>query len=265
MNPVDSDTRTAQPLAPWVGGKLALAARLIRRIEALPHQLYAEPFVGMGGIALRKRRSPCEAINDRSGEVVNLFRIVQRHPEALLSEMRLQLVSRADFQRLLRVPPDTLTDIERAARFLALQRMAYGGKPGPTSFPARRQRPENLSATDLRTAIEAVHDRLARVTIEKLEYGEFIKRYDSPRALFYLDPPYYLCESYYGKGLFEREDFERLADLLGSIKGRWLMSINDHPEVRRIFRRFHIEEEPVNYRVGGVIKPVVELVVGGGG
>ena len=122
-----------------------------------------------------------------------------------------------------------------------------------------------FGADTLRRAVEALHDRLARVTIECLDYQEFIRRYDGPGALFYLDPPYYLCEDYYGKGLFSRDDFEHLADLLGGIKGRWLMSINDHPEVRRLFARFRIDEEPVAYRVGGVVKPVVELVIGGGG
>ena len=219
----------------------------------------------MGGVILRKPPSPCEAINDRSGEVVTLFRVVKYHPEELLSEMRLQLVSRQEFQRHLQVNPDTLTDIQRAARFLTLQRLAYGGKPGETSFPARRQRGETLSAADLRRAVEAVHDRLGRVTIENLGYAEFIERYDGAKALFYLDPPYYLCEYYYGKNLFSRDDFERLADLLGGIKGYWLMSINDHPEVRRLFGRFRIDEGPVTYRVGGAIKPVVELVISGGG
>ena len=42
------------------------------------------------------------------------------------------------------------------------------------------------------------------------------------------------------------------------------MSINDHPEVRELFERFRIEEEPVNYRVGTAVKPVVELVISGG-
>jgi DNA adenine methylase len=86
--------------------------------------------------------------------------------------MRLQLVSRAEFARLLRVPADTLTDIQRAARFLTLQRLVYGGKPGSGSFPARRTQPRSLEAGALRRQVEAVHDRLARVTLECLEYPQ---------------------------------------------------------------------------------------------
>ena len=135
--------------------------------------------------------------------------------------------------------------------------------------PARpRFRPDASGAKTCRRPISAAPSKPSTtgwhgVTIECLDYQEFIRRYDHAGALFYLDPPYYLCEDYYGKGLFSRDDFERLAYLLGGIKGRWLMSINDHPEVRRLFGRFRIDEEPVSYRVGGAVKPVVELVISG--
>jgi len=262
MNRTDS-TRPAhaRPLAPWVGGKRGLARHLVARIAAIPHRLYAEPFVGMGGVFLRRpSRATVEAINDGSRDVATLFRVVRHHPEALLSEMRLQLVSRDDFRRLLAVPPESLTDIQRTARFVALQRMAYGGKPDCSSFPVRPSNPKTFDAGVLRSLVEAAHDRLARVTIECLDFQEFIERYDRPEGLFYLDPPYFGCENYYGKGLFVRSDFERLAALLARTKARWLMSLNDHLETRRLFGAFAVEEVPVTYQIGGP-KPVVELVV----
>lgn len=258
----DSGVRRAQPLAPWVGGKRSLAARIIRRIEGAPHDFYGEPFVGMGGVFLRRARpAPVEAINDRSNEVVNLFRVVRRHPDALAQEMQLQLVSRSEFKRLLAVPPDTLTDIERAARFILLQRLAYGGRPGSTSFPARRVRADSLDADFLRGVINGVHRRLGRVTIEHLDFGEFLDRYDRDGALFYLDPPYWGCEGYYGPGMFSRADFGLLSKVLRRLRGKFLLSINDVPEVRDLFGWARIEEEPVTYRVGRTAKPVVELVI----
>lgn len=204
-----------------------------------------------------------EAINDRARDVVNLFRVVRHHPEALIEDLRLQLISRADFQRLLKTDPDTLTDIQRAGRLLALMKLCYGGKPGSTSFPARRITADSLDAGMLRRSIEAVHDRLAKVTIEHLDFGEFLDRYDQPEALFYLDPPYWGCEDYYGRNLFGRADFERLAEQLVALKGRFLLSLNDVPEVRRIFGRFTIEEVPQTYRVGQTVKPVTELIISG--
>lgn len=55
------------PLAPYIGGKRALAKDLVALIDATPHVLYAEPFVGMGGVFFRRRRRPRkEVINDIS-------------------------------------------------------------------------------------------------------------------------------------------------------------------------------------------------------
>ena len=76
------------------------------------------------------------------------------------------------------------------------------------------------------------------VLIESLDYPDFIARYDRPAALFYIDPPYFGKEREYGdQSRFERADFERLAELLGDIAGRFILSLNDRPEVHRIFPR----------------------------
>src|SRR5690606_12555153 len=104
-----------RPIAPYIGGKRALAKRLAERIEAIPQKIYAEPFVGMGGVFFRRRSRPRkEVINDISADVVNLFRLLQRHYQQLLDVLKWQVCSRAEFERLMAVDPETLTDLERA-------------------------------------------------------------------------------------------------------------------------------------------------------
>jgi DNA adenine methylase len=204
----------------------------------------------MGGVFFRRRdRVRNEVINDAAGDVVNLFRIIRQHPEALIAEASQQLASREDFDRLCRVPADTLTDIQRALRFYWLQRLGYGGCVRSRSFPTRPTQPKGIRPETMAKHLQAAHHRLAGVTIEHLGYAEFIRRYDRQQTLMYLDPPYYGVEDYYGKELFERADFERLAELLGTLKGRFLLSLNDHPQVRRIFGRFEIDTIPVRYSV----------------
>lgn len=113
--------RPAAPVAPWLGGKKRLHPTIIERIEAIPHKTYCEAFVGMGGVFLRRRFRPkLEVMNDRNGEIVNLFRILQRHLPQLMDVMRFSIASRRDFERLRETDPSTLTDLERAARFLYL-------------------------------------------------------------------------------------------------------------------------------------------------
>ncbi len=242
--------RPATPVAAWQGGKSKLAKTLIERIERIPHQTYVEPFVGMGGVFLRRGYRPrLEVANDLNGEIVNLFRILQRHYPQLMEVMRFQLASRREFERLRVVDPATLTDIERAARFLYLQRLAFGGQVKGVFGVAPDHAPR-FSLARLEPILDAAHERLDGVVFESLDWSEVISRYDSARTLFYLDPPYFGGESDYGKGMFERRDFQRMADLLASIKGAFILSINDTPEIREIFAQFHLDEVRLSYTVG---------------
>lgn len=224
-----------KPIAPWLGGKRNLSKRICGLIDTTSHETYAEPFLGMGGVFLRRRsRPPLEAVNDISGDVVTLFRVMQRHPDALKAALRWRMASRDEFQRLLKEDAEALTDIERAARTLYLQRLAFGGKVTGQAFGVSAGRPRWRPEGLLRR-LDRLHDRLAGVVIERLHYANFIERYDADGTLFYLDPPYWNGESDYGKGVFARPDFERISDALKTIKGRFLLSLNDVPEIREIF------------------------------
>lgn len=254
--------KPVRPVAPYIGGKRVLARRLIELIEATPHDLYAEPFVGMGGVFFRRSRRPKkEVINDISTDVVNLFRLLQRHYQQLLDVLKWQVCSRAEFERLLGLDASRLTDLERAVRFLYLQRTSFGGKVASRVFGVTRTNPSRFDLTKLVPMLEDVHERLCSVDIERLPYADLIRRYDTPGTLFYLDPPYWGCEDDYGADVFGRDDFELLAQQLEAISGRFILSINDKPEIREIFAAFRIEEVSLNYRVGGKVTPARELIV----
>src|SRR5690606_29957938 len=144
-----------KPVAPYIGGKRALAKRLVERINATPHTTYAEPFVGMGGVFFRRNQRPRkEVINDISTDVVTLFRLLQRHYQQLLDVMKWQICSRADFERLVAVDPDTLTDLERAVRFIYLQRTAFGGKVKGRNYGVTATDPARFDLTKLVPMLE---------------------------------------------------------------------------------------------------------------
>ena len=238
------------PLAPYLGGKFRLSKRIIAKIEQIPHKIYAEPFVGMGGIFLRRTQIPkAEIINDINGELVNLYRIVRRYPNTLYKETEFLFASRQEFERQLKTPPETLTDIERAARFLYLQNQAFGGKVTGQSFGVSIDRPARFDFVKLNDRIRAVGERLASVTIERLDFEKFITRYDTKAPLLYLAPPYWGNETDYGKDIFCRSDFERLRDCLTGIKGKFILSLNDTPRVRELFKDFIIEQVDVTYSI----------------
>lgn len=257
--------RTVEPVRPaagWIGGKRNLARRIVRAIDAIPHDGYAEPFVGMGGIFLRRRHIPkVEIINDLSGEVAGFFRILQRHYVPFLEMLRYQITGRREFERLLRTDPATLTDLERAARFLYLQRTAYGGKVMSRSFGVDPASPGAFDMRRLGGLLEAIHERLAGVVVENLPYDQLIARYDRTGMLFYLDPPYHGCERDYGADLFSEADFGRLAEILRGIDGTFLLSINDTPEMRRTFEGFAIDDMVTTYMVGEQPTQAREMLV----
>ena len=228
----------------------------------MDHATYAEPFVGMGGVFLRRKWQPkLEVANDFNGEVTNLFRILQRHYPQLMDVMRFQIASRREFERLRQVDPSTLTDLERAARFLYLQRQCFGGKLGGV-FGVAADRPPRFSLSRLEPILEAAHERLENVVFENLDWADLITRYDGPDSLFYLDPPYWGGENDYGKGLFDRSQFQKMAVVLADLKGKFILSINDRPEIRELFAAFQFEEVRLKYTVSsGGATEAAELII----
>jgi len=146
-------------------------------------------------------------------------------------------------------PPEnataSLTDIQRAARYFYLQKSAYGGLVQRQRYAIHVVQRPNFSTARISSVIRGCHDRLQRVQIESLPYEEILKRYDRPTTLFYLDPPYW------GRALyrynFKNHDFEALEERLRNLRGKFVLSLNDVPEVRKLFHRFHIEDIQLAY------------------
>lgn len=47
--------QSTDPIAAYIGGKRQLSKQIIEKINQIPHQRYAEPFMGMGGVFLRRK------------------------------------------------------------------------------------------------------------------------------------------------------------------------------------------------------------------
>ena len=101
--------------------------------------------------------------------------------------------------------------------------------------------------------LSAAHLRLAGAIIEHLDWAECIRRYDRPATLFYCDPPYWGTTGY-GVG-FELAQYDRLAELARSIRGKMVISVNDIPEMRQAFGGLAMERVEITYAVGGKGRP----------
>jgi DNA adenine methylase len=157
-----------------------------------------------------------------------------------------------------------LTDLECAARFLYLQKTAFGGIVMGQTFGVTRYGGARFDLTRLAPLLEEVHDRMTGVVIECLGWAEFIDRWDRQEMLFYLDPPYWNGESDYGKGVFGRADFAAPAKRLRRLKGTFVLSINDLPDVRKVFADFKLAPVSLTYTItGGRGTPAKELIIAG--
>ena len=252
-------TTRKSPLA-WVGGKSKLTATIIPLIP--PHKCYVETFAGAAWVMFRKPESKVEVINDINSDLVTLYRVIQNHLEEFVRYFKWSLISRDEFSRLQAVPAETLTDIQRSARFYYLLRNAFGAKIVGQCFGIASTSKPRLNLLRLEEDLSEAHLRLSRATIENLPYEQLIKRYDSKDTFFYCDPPYWDCENDYGKGLFSKEDFTNLRDLLAKCQGKWLVSINNVPQIRELFKGYEFKEVQTSYSINkGETKPVTELLI----
>lgn len=235
------------PLA-WLGGKSKLADEIIRRMPD-DHLTYCEVFAGAAWVLFKKPESKVEIINDINGELVTLYRCVKYHLVELVAQFKWMLVAREEFDRFLKTPADTLTDIQRAARFYYLSKTAFGARVAKPTFGIAATGPSRLNLLRIEEDLSEAHLRLSRVYIENRPYDQVVARFDKPGTLFYLDPPYWGCEGDYGKELFSRDDFAALATQLDGIKGRFILSLNDTPGVRETFANFHIDAVKTRYSI----------------
>lgn len=245
------------PLA-YIGGKRRLARRLI---DLFPdHTTYVEPFCGGAQVFFAKKPSRVEVLNDLDGNVLSFLRVCQHHPDELVRSLKYLLASRRLFEAFQRQDPETLTDVQRAVRFLYLQKNSFGGKvvEQQQNYHYCVSKPPNYNPTRIAATIEAAHARLARVQLESWPYERILERFDRPSTLFYLDPPYVGVKLY--RFNLADEDFRVLAERLARLRGRFLLSINDRAIARQAFRRFEHRELTVSYTATPGASTVTELV-----
>ena len=232
------------PIVCWPGGKRRLAAQIYPQFPA--HSCYVEPFAGAAALLmLRDKPAKVEVINDINRDLVCLYRVVQHHLEEFCRQFKWALVSREMFKWLKLDNVDSLTDIQRAARFFYLQQQSFGGKVEGRSFGTSTTSVPGLNLLRIEQSLSDAHLRLAKVTVECLPWQDCIRRYDRPHTLFYCDPPYLGTQGYGVE--FGLDQYEQLAQIMEGSNGRFLLSINDHPKIRQIFRAFKFEALSTTY------------------
>lgn len=253
----------------WIGGKKALRELIYKRFPDR-YGRYIEVFGGGGWVLFGKApERNLEVYNDFNCNLTNMFEVVRDRPLAFIKELGYlpengryifklyrEVVSKEriedkhveeemqrvdeyftelqaeELKELMQIDKEQ-DDVKRAAAFFKLIRYSYAS--GCRTFGARPY--------DVRKAfsqIWKINERLADTIIENKDFEELIRQYDRPDAFFYCDPPYYETERHY-EVEFSKADHVRLRDTLAGIQGKFLLSYNDCPYIRELYKDFYIE------------------------
>lgn len=236
-----------KPIVPWMGGKRRLAKHILPLIPQ--HTCYCEPFTGGAAILFLKEPSKVEVINDINGGLINLYRVVKYHLNEFIAQFKFILISRQQYEWQKMANTENLTDIQRAANFYYIQRLSFGATLNSRNYGYATICAPKLNLLRIEEELSQAHIRLARVNIEHLDWEGCIKRYDRAHTFFYLDPPYWQMTGY--KVDFEWSNYEQIAEFMKTAKGKFLLSINDHPDIKKLFKDFNIKTVGIKYTVGG--------------
>lgn len=226
----------------WVGGKKALRDAVLARFPPY-YERYIEVFGGAGWVLFHKPPGlDFEVYNDFNSNLANLYRCVRQNPNKLKYKLRYVLNSREDFDYIALLHKKQifprLRDYDRASKFYQLIRYSYAS--GLDSFASQ---PHSIWSDF--PLIDLAACRLQKVIVENKDFEKLIRQYDRPVSFFYCDPPYFATESYYKDVGFSRADHIRLMETLTGIKGKFLVSYNDCPEIREIWDKPGIQIESI--------------------
>ncbi len=198
-----------------------------------------------------------ELINDYNSDLINLHRCIRTNPVLLQKYINKLFISREIFLDIKEKRLKAKNNIERAAFYFYQIQMSFGSKGDNFAMSCKSRKPKNIFKDFIKWS-----DRLKMVTIENMDFEKLIINYDREDAFLYLDPPYVGTESYYKNDrTFSLDDHKRLHKLLLQVKGRFLLSYNDCPFVRDLYKDFKIiESNKFNYTLGSNVHNKKKIV-----
>ncbi len=259
-----------QPFLKWAGGKRQLLPE-IRKYVPKRYKLYFEPFVGAAAV-LFDIQPRAAIINDANAELINCYHVLKRDPEALIAKLseHKENNDKKYFYRLRQLDREPsfalLSDIERAARIIYLNKTCYNGlfrvnSQGQFNVPfGNYTNPNIVDEVVIRAASRYLTE--ADVAISNDDFAAAVN--GAGRGDFvYLDPPYDPVSdtsSFTGYNLnsFDKKEQRRLKDLCDDLTRRGckvLLSNSATDFIRDLYgdrTRYTIVEVEANRNINSV-------------
>lgn len=252
----------------WVGGKRNLRKELVSIMPE--HKQYCEVFAGALWVMFYKEPSKLEIINDINDDLINFYKVIQDRDKYKELTNKLYFIpkSRLVFNEYdIKIKKkDYKDDVEHALMFYYLLKLCFGGRFDriKKSFAIPNDGRKNINYDKFPSEFLELHERLKDVYIEKQDYKYILDKYDREDGLFFLDPPYLdTTENNYGVN-FTLDEYNNLENILHNLKGKFILTCNNKPELRKLFNDFVLKENEVHYSISGTsdaCKKYSELII----
>lgn len=223
---IAEDDKVLKPFINRIGSKVSLLRDIIPIIP--PHKTYVEAFAGGGSIFWNKEPAEKSVLNDLDKDVVQSYKDIKKVP----LNADLNMLDDKPLASVQAFIDKVNSKSSPRDRLIKLYKMSKGTFNAKGEGKLYKNVPMSIVAKNL----QKYKDLLKHTTITNKDYEKVVREYDSPDTFFLLDPPYEESEVLYKDGVI---DYEKMRDLLKSIKGKFLLTINDSKYIRDVFKGFN--------------------------
>jgi DNA adenine methylase len=255
---------------PYYGGKYYISDW----ISFIPkHDVFVDVFGGSGAILLAKPPSKVEVYNDIDRNLTSFFKVLRDRTEELVDYLTLTPVSRIEFERLSQVLNDpNASEFDKAVAVYYISHISWNGRLVYPTFA-----PFEISLSKRTSKIKTIYNKLPKlfkiaqrfknVIIENLDYKKALLKYDSPKTLAYLDPPYPIDTRTQGSNSLYRFDWtneqqEEFIDFIikANLKCDLVISSYENPIYNKLLDfGFSIEKLKIPCFGGGAKQEILEV------
>lgn len=257
----------------YPGGKNKLKDIIIGKILTISKDCntYVEPFFGGGSIGLNLLKDHHLTfskiwINDKDVGIVCLWDTVIRFPQSLKDKIKNFTPTVETFETFKRdlLTCDTIEEsevIELGFKKLVVHQTSYSGLGTKSGGPLGGKSQKSKYKIDCRWSTKSIYKKIndihnlfyqynsSTIQCTDLDFQKIIEQSSNEKTFIYLDPPYYIKGNELYQHGFSQKDHERLAETLKNTKSKWLLSYDDCPEIRELYKWANIEEINVNYTI----------------
>lgn len=236
------------PIFCRIGTKRSSAEEIIQYLPN--HDTYVEPFVGSGAVFFRKDKVKNEVLNDLDKTLMNSYKLIKYITEKEFEKFKMLKTLN---QKNIFIKTNPTTKAGKLYKYLLLSCNTF-------SSSGKGKLYKNLNQFTKIKNIEKYKSRLKGTKILNQDYIKILKKYDSPTTMFYLDPPYEGSKRLYKN--YEM-DYEEMEKNIRNLKGLVAISMNDSPNIRRIFKDYvivNINEKGTN-RIGKKVTSRVDILI----